>query len=127
MKCFRRLTIAAVFLTAALVFGIGPALAGEAYDDVYENEIDENTDLSADDIEAEELRAFVEAANEIQEIREDYAERIIKGGDEWYEDLRSEANNKMVAAIEDAGLDEETYRGIAYHVNEDEELLSDFY
>lgn len=44
-----------------------------------------------------------------------------------YEDLRSEVVEEMQEAIEDAGLDEETYRGIGYHVQEDEELLADFY
>ena len=30
----------------------------------------------------------------------------------------------MVEAIEEVGLDEETYRGIAYHVNKNEGILS---
>ena len=68
--------------------------------------------------------AFEKAANEIEEIRSEYARRILDGGDEQYGTLRNEAVGRMVEAIEEVGLDEETYRGIAYHVNKNEGILS---
>ncbi|MFW5958246.1 MAG: DUF4168 domain-containing protein, partial [Desulfosalsimonas sp.] len=102
------------------------AAAGE--DDVYENEIDKETELSKDDIESEDIEAFMKSAEEIQEIRAEYSEKILEAAeeddaDERYKELREEAVDKMVKAIEDTGIDEETYRGIAYHLQEDEELI----
>ncbi len=126
-KYLRKCTWAAVLVLASAWVFVPAAAGGNGYDDVYENEINEDTDLSVDQIENDDLRAFVKAAEEIQDIRADYADRIRSGGDEWYEDLRKEALENMVGAIEDAGLDEDTYRGIAYHVNADEELLSRIY
>lgn len=123
MKYWKRQSIAALFAVAIFVFGSAAAFAG----DVYENEIDADTDLLAAEITDEDLRAFVQAAKAVQEVRAFYAPLIRKAGDEWYEELRAEALGRMVAAIRNAGLDPETYRGIAYHVNRDKELLSRIY
>ncbi|MFP4257612.1 MAG: DUF4168 domain-containing protein [Desulfovermiculus sp.] len=118
----------AICFAMIMIFGGTPsALAEKDYDDVYENEIDKNTELSAEDISDEDARAFVKAANKIQEIRAEYSEKIKEADEEEYGDLREEAVDKMEEAIEDAGLDEETYRGIAYHANEDKEILSGIY
>lgn len=126
MKFFK-LVPTMVFLSAALCIGpTGIAVAGG--DDVYENEVDEETELVKDDIQGDHIEAFLEAAEEIQDIRGEYTEKVRKAAeenkvDERYEELRAEAVDKMVEAIEDAGLDEDTYRGIAYHLKEDKKLL----
>lgn len=41
-----------------------------------------------------------------------------------YKELRKEAVEEMVEAIEDQGIDEKTYRGIAYLAKEDKTVLS---
>lgn len=126
MKFFK-LIPAIIFLSAALCVGVtGNAAAGGQ--DVYENEIDEETEVAKDDIQGDHIEAFLEAAEQIQDIRGEYSEKIREAAeedkvDERYEELRAEAVGKMVEAIEDAGLDEETYRGIAYHLKEDKKLL----
>ena len=127
MKQFKGFSVLAVVIAAMLICASSTVFAGNGYDDVYENEIDENTALAVDDIEDEDLRAFVRAANKVKEIRAFYAARIISGGDEWYEELRGEALGRMVDAIEAEDLDEDTYRGIAYHVTQDPDLLDRIY
>ncbi len=117
---------AALFTLALFVCSLGAVQASD-YDDVFESEIDEETELSADNIEHEDLQAFVQASKEIREIRAEYSQWLHDAQGVLYEDLRSEVVEEMQEAIEDAGLDEETYRGIGYHVQEDEELLADFY
>jgi len=116
-----------LFTIAILIGGPGSALAGNNYDDVYENEVDKDTELTAEDIKKADIKAFVEAAKEVQEIRAKYAEKIRGAENEAYKELRKEAVGKMAEVIEDAGIDEETYRGIAYHVKKDEDLLSRIY
>ncbi|MFP4445204.1 MAG: DUF4168 domain-containing protein [Desulfosudaceae bacterium] len=127
MERCKSLTIMLVFVVMFLVGGFGPALAGNNPDDVYENEADKNTEMSAEEIKNEDIKAFVAAAKEIQEIRDDYAEKITGTEDADYNDLRKEAVKKMVETIEDQGIDEKTYRGIAYHAQKDKELLSRIY
>ncbi|MFP4040910.1 MAG: DUF4168 domain-containing protein [Desulfosudaceae bacterium] len=127
MERCKPLTLMLIFVVMFLVGGLGPALAGNNPDDVYENEADKNTEMSAEEIKNEEIEAFVAAAKEIQEIRDDYAEEITDTEDADYNDLRKEAVEKMVEAIEDQGIDEKTYRGIAHHAQKDEELLSRIY
>ena len=127
MKGFKFFTIMLIFSVMVLIGGYGPALAGNNTDDVFENEVDKNTEMSADDIEKEDIKAFVAAAKEVQEIRADYAEETHSEEDVDYNELRKETVVKMVEAIEDQGIDVETYRGIAYHVKEDKELLSKIY
>lgn len=128
MRAFKTLLIAVILAVSICISGLGTAIAGD-YDDVYENEVDENTELTVGDIERQDIDPFLEAAEKVSEIRAEYSEKILEAvegdkGDERYEELRSEANDKMVEAIEDDGLNEETYRGIAYHLQEDEDLFS---
>ncbi|MFO7931896.1 MAG: DUF4168 domain-containing protein [Thermodesulfobacteriota bacterium] len=128
MRSFKTLAIAFIFTFSVCIGGSGAVFASD-YDDVYENEVDEDTELTVDGIERQDIDAFLEAAEKISEIRAEYSEKILEAaegdnGDESYEDLREEANDKMVKAIEDAGLYEEIYRGIAYHLQEDEDLFS---
>ncbi|MFW5975393.1 MAG: DUF4168 domain-containing protein [Desulfosalsimonas sp.] len=126
MRCFKLASVISALCLALFIASAGIAAAGS--DDVYENEIDEETELSKDDIEGEDMEAFLSAAEEVREIRAEYSEKISEAAekddaDERYKELRQEAVDKMVEAISDAGLDEDTYRGIAYHLQEDEELM----
>lgn len=127
MKVCKPLSIMLLFTIAILIGSPGSSLAGNTYNDVYENEVDKDTELTVEDIKKEDIRAFVEAAKEIQEIQAEYAKEIRGAENEVYKDLRKEAAGKMVEVIEDAGIDEETYRGIAYHVKKDDSLLSRIY
>ncbi|MFW5971183.1 MAG: DUF4168 domain-containing protein [Desulfovermiculus sp.] len=124
MKGSKSLAITLFFTVMILIGGYGPTLADNNYDDVYENETDKNTEMSAEDIEGEDIEAFIAAAKEVQKIRADYAEKISSAEDNDYKDLREEAVEKMIEAIEDQGIDEKTYRGIGYLAKEDKEVLS---
>jgi GTP1/Obg family GTP-binding protein len=127
MKAKVKSLIVTIIGISIFFIGQGIAFSASDYDDVYENEIDKDTDLNVENITKEDLRAFVKAANEIAEIRSEYARRILNEGDKTYGTLRNEAVDRMVEAIEVVGLDEETYRGIAYHVDKDEDILSKIY
>lgn len=65
-----------------------------------------------------ELKKFVEAQNGINEIREEYMEKIeAADSQEKAQELQMEANDEMVTVIEDAGLDIPTYNAIATAYN----------
>lgn len=65
-----------------------------------------------------ELKKFVEAQGGINEIRDEYMEKIeAADSQEKAQELQMEANDKMVSVIEDAGLDIPTYNAIATAYN----------
>lgn len=108
----------------ALALGLGTAGSALAQDDVdiYENEQAEPADdLSADDLNDDELAAFLEAADSVADIRAESAEEIAEA-DKDQGQIIADANERMVEAIEDVGLDTDTYRSIGYLFEEDEEL-----
>lgn len=65
-----------------------------------------------------ELKKFVEAQSGINDIRDEYMNKIESSdSQEKAQKLQMEANDKMVAVIEDAGLDIPTYNAIATAYN----------
>jgi len=111
--------IHALILTLAFALALAtPAIAADG-DDLYEDEVAEETDMSADDVTDEDLIAFYEASQKITEIREDHAGEI--EGEDGVE-ARKEAAEAMASAVEDADLSVDEYRGIAHLFHEDEDL-----
>lgn len=71
----------------------------------------------------EQLGQFVEAQNEVMEIRDDYVARIEATDDrEAAMALEQEGNQLMIEAVEDTGLTVEAYSEIAQAASEDMEL-----
>ncbi|MFW5825374.1 MAG: DUF4168 domain-containing protein, partial [Marinobacter sp.] len=65
-----------------------------------------------------ELRKFVEAQKGINDIRDEYMEKIEDAdSQDKAQELQMEANDEMVSVIEDAGLDVPTYNAIATAYN----------
>ncbi|AZT84698.1 DUF4168 domain-containing protein [Marinobacter sp. NP-4(2019)] len=65
-----------------------------------------------------ELKKFVEAQSGINDIRDEYMQKIENSdSQEKAQKLQMEANDKMVTVIEDAGLDIPTYNAIATAYN----------
>lgn len=70
------------------------------------------------DFNDEELRKFVDAQEGINDIRDEYMEKIESAeSQEQAQELQMEANDEMVSVIEDAGLDIPTYNAIATAYN----------
>ncbi|WP_041381751.1 DUF4168 domain-containing protein [Spiribacter curvatus] len=79
---------------------------------------DGGTDFSDDQIDQ-----FVEAQNEVMEIRNEYVQRIESTEDrEEAMALEQEGNEMMVEAVEDTGLNVDTYSSIAQAASENPEL-----
>ena len=71
----------------------------------------------------QEINQFVNAQNEVMQIRDEYVQRIgaTEDRDEVME-LEQEANEMMVDAVEDTGLTVSTYSNIAQAASENPEL-----
>ncbi|WP_029652739.1 DUF4168 domain-containing protein [Marinobacter daepoensis] len=100
----------ALLASAPIVAQQSPAPAGESSG--YSNPAaagTQNTDYSD-----AELKQFIEAQTGVMEVREQYIEKI-ESADSQQEaqELQMKANDEMVTAIEEVGIDIPTYNAIA--------------
>lgn len=70
-----------------------------------------------------ELKKFIHASDEVYKIREEYTERFNNAKDQPIaQQLQTEAQDKMLNAVENAGLDTESYNQLAQCVQTSPEL-----
>ncbi|RFF27990.1 MULTISPECIES: DUF4168 domain-containing protein [unclassified Wenzhouxiangella] len=75
------------------------------------------------DVSDQQLEQFAEAQTEISGIQQDFSSRLQEVEDpEKAQDLQRQANEEMTAAVEDAGLDVESFNQIAMAIQNDPEL-----
>lgn len=80
-------------------------------------------DVAPVEVPVEKLEKFVDAQNSILDIQQKYTSKLESADDqEQSEQLRQQANKAMVVAVEEAGLDVESYNQIAMAVRSDPEL-----
>ena len=109
--------------------GIGLAasttvLADDEASDIFGDEIaDPEAALETEEVTDEDLRGFLEAAEAIEGIRADYVEQIVDAEPGDRAGLRDEANEAMLEAIDDAGIDAEIYRSIGYRFGTDDDMI----
>lgn len=74
----------------------------------------------ATDFSDEELQQFADASQDIVVISEEYTERLHATEDEAaQQEVQMEANDKMVEAVEETGLDVDTFNAIGQAVQQD--------
>ena len=78
------------------------------------------------DFDDEEVDRAASAYVDIIDIREDYQERLAEVDDpEVAQQIQMEANEEITEAVEDNGIDVETYNDIITAAQADEELMND--
>ncbi|PWV75314.1 DUF4168 domain-containing protein [Halomonas sp. A11-A] len=76
------------------------------------------------DFTDEQLEQFAEVSQEIVVISQEYTERLQAAEDEAaQQEVQMEANDKMVEAVEEGGLDVDTFNAIGMAVQQDPELM----
>lgn len=76
------------------------------------------------DFSDDQLQQFADISEEIVVISEEYTERLQSADDEAaQQEVQMEANDKMVEAVEDGGLDVDTFNAIGQAVQQDPELM----
>lgn len=119
-----------VSLTASLaLLAAGPALAQESQQSPESAETEGGySDPAAAGTQQtnftdEELKQFVEAQEGINDIRDEYMEKIeAADSQQKAQELQMEANDEMVTVIEDAGMDIPTYNSIATAYNSEPQV-----
>lgn len=101
-------------LTVALMFGT----AAVAQQDMQQQSEPETIDVSD-----AQLEQFADAQTKIADIQQDFSTRLQEVEDpEKANELQRQANEEMTAAVEDAGLDVESFNQIAMAIQNDPEL-----
>lgn len=101
----------------------GPALAQDSSQQQSQQQGQQQSQqAAAPDFDDAELQKFVAAQEGINDIRDEYMEKIESAGDqEEAQTLQQEANEEMIGAIEAEDLSVETYNEIATAYNSDPE------
>lgn len=109
-----KLKTLALMITAAAALGMGPA--AQAQDSG-------SAGTFADEVDEQQLEAFVVARADVQEIQQDYTSRLQSAeNDQDAAELQAEAQEKMVSAVEDAGLSVQEFNRIAEAAQNDPEV-----
>ncbi|WP_026287448.1 DUF4168 domain-containing protein [Thioalkalivibrio sp. ALJ24] len=78
------------------------------------------------DLSDEDIDTFVEAFVSVQQVREDFADRLQEAEDETQaQQMQQEAQDEMVSAVEDAGMSVEEYNEVAMALQNDPELMQE--
>lgn len=111
---------AASLLTAGMVSA--PAMAQENGENAAQQT--QQTAPSAQDFSKQQLQQFADASQEIASISQEYTQRLQKAEEQAkQQEIRKEANEKMVAVVEESGLTVETFNAIGQAVQQDPELM----
>ncbi|MBB3230382.1 DUF4168 domain-containing protein [Halomonas stenophila] len=71
-----------------------------------------------------QLQKFADASKQIAVISQDYTKQLQEAeGDEAQQSVRQEANEKMVEAVENSGLEVDTFNAIGQAIQQDPELM----
>lgn len=82
------------------------------------------TQAPAQDFSEDQLQQFADASQEIAVISQDYTQRLHEAEDEeTQQEVRMEANDKMVEVVEDSGLDVDTFNAIGQAIQQDPEMM----
>ncbi|MGO2133328.1 MAG: DUF4168 domain-containing protein [Halomonas sp.] len=117
----QRLTtfLAAALLSTGLVSGVAYAQQDTA---TAGGEV--QTQAQASSFSDQQLMKFADASKEIAMLNQEYAGRLQNtDGDEAQQQIRQEANDKMVQAVEAQDMSVETFNGIGEAIQSDPELL----
>ncbi|WP_110657900.1 DUF4168 domain-containing protein [Salinicola halimionae] len=72
----------------------------------------------------EELQQFADASQEIASISQNYTEKLQNASDEGdQQKIRQKANDEMVEAVNDSGMDVEKFNSIGQAIQQDPQLM----
>ncbi|MBZ5486163.1 DUF4168 domain-containing protein [Halomonas aquamarina] len=117
--------ITALFSAALLATGLmaTTANAQEAQDPAQDPMTTQQA-APAQDFSDQELQQFADASQEIAVISQEYTQRLQEAEDEAaQQEVRTEANDRMIEVVEDSGLDVDTFNAIGQSIQQDPEMM----
>ncbi|MDR9438910.1 MAG: DUF4168 domain-containing protein [Halomonas sp.] len=113
----------ALFSAALLSLGLA-ATQAQAQQDSAANAEQSQATAPAQDFSDQQLQQFADASQEIAVISQEYTKELQAAeGKQAQQDVRMEANEKMVEVVEDSGLDVDTFNAIGQAIQQDPEMM----
>ncbi|RUR26778.1 DUF4168 domain-containing protein [Vreelandella andesensis] len=116
--------ITALFSAALLATGL---LAGTAHAQQTQDPAQDpmaTQQAPAQDFSDQQLQQFADAAQEIAVLSQEYTQRLQETEDETaQQEVRAEANDRMIEVVEDSGLDVDTFNAIGQSIQQDPEMM----
>ncbi len=110
----------AALLSAGLMTGVAQAQDTTAGDAAQSAEAQAPTQ----DFSDAQLQQFADASKEIAVISQDYTQQLQNAeGEEAQQQVRQAANDEMVEAVQDSGLEVNTFNAIGQAIQQDPELM----
>ena len=114
----------ALFSAALIIAGLSAAQVHAQQDPAQDPAAQPQAQAPAQEFSSDELQQFADASQEIAVISQEYTERLHAAEDEQgQQEVRMEANDKMVEVVEQNGLDVDTFNAIGHAIQQDPELL----
>ncbi|QTP54088.1 DUF4168 domain-containing protein [Billgrantia sulfidoxydans] len=114
----------ALFSAALLTAGLMTVQAHAQQDPAQDPAGQPQAQAPAQDFSDDQLQQFADASQEIAVISQEYTERLHAAEDEQsQQEVRMEANDKMVEVVEQNGLDVDTFNAIGHAIQQDPELM----
>lgn len=114
----------ALFSAALLATGL---MAGTAHAQQAEGQAQDpmaTQQAPAQDFSDQQLQQFADASQEIAVISQEYTQRLQEAEDETaQQEVRAEANDRMIEVVEDSGLDVDTFNAIGQSIQQDPEMM----
>ncbi|AVI64132.1 DUF4168 domain-containing protein [Halomonas sp. M1] len=116
--------ITALFSAALLATGL---LAGTAHAQQTQDPAQDpmaTQQAPAQDFSDQQLQQFADASQEIAVISQEYTQRLQEAeGEAQQQEVRAEANDRMIEIVEDSGLDVDTFNAIGQSIQQDPEMM----
>lgn len=116
--------ITALFSAALLATGL---LAGTAHAQQTQDPAQDpmaTQQAPAQDFSDQQLQQFADASQEIAVISQEYTQRLQEAeGEAAQQEVRAEANDRMIEIVEDSGLDVDTFNAIGQSIQQDPEMM----
>ncbi|MBP5978868.1 MAG: DUF4168 domain-containing protein [Halomonas sp.] len=119
----QRLT--ALFSAALLATGLMASTANaQQTQDPAQDPMATQQAVPAQDFSDEQLQQFADASQEIAVISQEFTQRLQEAEDEAaQQEVREEANDRMIQVVEDSGLDVDTFNAIGQSIQQDPEMM----
>ncbi|GAA3910307.1 hypothetical protein GCM10022228_21530 [Halomonas cibimaris] len=114
----------ALFSAALLATGLmaGTAQAQQSTDTAQSQA--PSAESQAQDFSDQQLQQFADASQEIAVVSQEYTERLQSAeGEKAQQEVRAEANEKMIQIVENSGLDVDTFNAIGQAIQQNPEMM----
>lgn len=117
--------ITALFSAALLATGLMASTANaQQAQDPAQDPVAAQQAAPAQDFSDEQLQQFADASQEIAVISQEFTQRLQGAEDEAaQQEVREEANDRMIQVVEDSGLDVDTFNAIGQSIQQDPEMM----